>query len=75
MSQDQGLAIDYRILNENTLLAVIEAFVMQEGTDYGPTEYSLESKVQAVKKQLQNGKAELVFDAENQTCSIRRLLC
>ncbi len=75
MSGTEGLSIDYKLLQDDVLRGVIEAFVMQEGTDYGLSEFSLESKVKTVLKQLQSGKAELVFDPETQSCNIRGVLC
>ena len=46
-----------------TLRAVIERFVMREGTDYGARDVlPLESKVKSVMRQLERGDVVVVFD-------------
>lgn len=67
---DPPLVIDYRLLSPETLNRVIEAFVLQEGTDYGLIEHGLATKVKAVEKQLQRGSAVIIFDAATETCLI-----
>jgi uncharacterized protein YheU (UPF0270 family) len=62
--------IPHTAVNSNILRAVIEEFVTREGTDYGPTAFSLESKVALVLKQLEERKVFLVFDPESETCDI-----
>jgi uncharacterized protein YheU (UPF0270 family) len=61
--------IPHRSVSSDILRAVIEEFVSREGTDYG-FEYSLDSKVDAVRKQLDQGKARLFFDSKSETCDI-----
>lgn len=58
-------------LSAEALAGVVEAYVLQEGTDYGHREYSLEEKRAAVERQLRAGEAEIWFDAETQTVDIR----
>ena len=50
--------------------AIIEEFVLREGTDYGQGEYSLEEKVADVERQLERGVARIVFDPKSETCDI-----
>ena len=49
-------------LEPDTLRAVIESFVLREGTDYGLHETSLEDKVVQVLAQLRRGEAHITFD-------------
>lgn len=49
-------------LEPDTLRAVIESFVLREGTDYGLHETSLEVKVAQVLRQVQRGDAHITFD-------------
>ena len=42
----------------DTLRAVVESFVLREGTDYGVHEASLEAKVAQVLLQLRRGEAQ-----------------
>jgi uncharacterized protein YheU (UPF0270 family) len=50
---------------------VIESFVLREGTDYGPREYSLEQKVAHVRAQLERGQARILFDPESNTVTLQ----
>lgn len=49
-------------LEPDTLRAVIESFVLREGTDYGLHETSLEVKVAQVLRQVHRGEAHITFD-------------
>lgn len=48
-------------LEADTLTAIIEQFVLGEGTDYGDTVFSLEQKVAHVRRQLEEKTAVLVY--------------
>jgi uncharacterized protein YheU (UPF0270 family) len=63
------MIIPHTSVSSDVLRAVVEEFVSREGTDYG-FESSLESKVAAVMKQLEQRKVCLVFDTESETCDI-----
>ncbi len=52
------------------LHAVVESYVLREGTDYGEKEFSLEDKVAHVIARLKRGEARIVFDPESETVSI-----
>lgn len=64
------MQIPVDMLKPDVLHALIEAFILQEGTDYGEQEISLEEKVAQVKKHLLQGEADIVFDEETETCHI-----
>lgn len=57
-------------LNEELLHALIESFVLREGTDYGSHEVSLEKKIEDVQKQLSKGKLKITFDPNTETVTI-----
>jgi uncharacterized protein len=57
-------------LSPEALRAVVESFVLREGTDYGVREYSLDEKVQQVMQQLLRGEATIVFDPHTETVQI-----
>lgn len=57
-------------LSPDALRAVIEEFVTREGTEYGDRDVSLDDKVDAVRAQLRDGTAEILFDDETGTCTI-----
>ncbi len=58
-------------LPDELLRAVIEAFVLREGTEYGERDYTLDEKVAHVKLQLQKGEARIVYDPNTQSVDIR----
>lgn len=64
------MIIPYQSLPEETLMAIIEAFVLQEGTEYGLDDVCLDEKILAVKQQLINKTAVLVFSELHQTVNI-----
>lgn len=70
MSSAAPIEIPYERLPEPLLVRLIEEFVCREGTDYGPTEYTLAEKVAQVRRQLAQGKARLLFDQETETTTI-----
>jgi len=64
------MEIPYEKIAPDLLDAIIKEFVLQEGTDYGDSTYSLDQKIDQVKSQIKKGKAMVVFDAETETCHI-----
>lgn len=57
-------------LAPETLRAVIESFVLREGTDYGLHESSLDGKVAQVLAQLRRREAYIVFDPSTESVSV-----
>ncbi len=57
-------------LEPELLRSVVESFVLREGTDYGLQELSLHDKVMRVIRQLEQGKALIVFDPAEETIDI-----
>jgi uncharacterized protein YheU (UPF0270 family) len=57
-------------LGLDTLRAVVESFVLREGTDYGEHETSLETKVAQVLRQLRRGEAHLTFDPATESVNV-----
>ena len=66
----QPVVVPYTELAADLLHAVVESYVLREGTDYGEKEFSLEDKVAHVISQLKRGEARIVFDPESETVSI-----
>ena len=67
----EPVVIPHRMLDTDVLRSVIESFVLREGTDYGEREIPLDEKVAGIHAQLERGIAEIVFDPELETVSIR----
>jgi uncharacterized protein len=68
----QPVVVPYTELGADLLHAVVESYVLREGTDYGEKEFSLEEKVAHVIGQLKRGEARIVFDPESETVSIAK---
>ena len=66
------VVVPYTELAADLLHAVVESYVLREGTDYGEKEYSLDDKVVHVINQLKRGDAQIVFDPETESVSIVR---
>ncbi len=57
-------------LAPETLRALIESYIVREGTDYGDAEYSLDNKVAQVKRQLERGDILLMWDEVLESCNL-----
>jgi uncharacterized protein len=64
------VSVPHTALEADVLRAVIESFVLREGTDYGERELSLDEKFARVLRLLEGGAARIVFDPETQTVAI-----
>ena len=64
------MKIPWQSLSQPALIGLVQEFVSREGTEYGQQEYELETKVAQVVTQLQDGKAEILYDDETQTTSV-----
>jgi uncharacterized protein YheU (UPF0270 family) len=68
----QPVVVPYTELAPDLLHAVVESYVLREGTDYGEKEFSLEDKVLHVISQLKRGEARILFDPETESVSIAK---
>lgn len=57
-------------LNDDTLYAIIEDFILREGTDYGAVDTTKADKVAQVKLQLKQGSAVLVYSELHESVNI-----
>jgi len=57
-------------LSTETLSAIIENFVLREGTEYGSEDVSLNDKISQVHQQLKQGSALLVYSELHETVNI-----
>jgi uncharacterized protein YheU (UPF0270 family) len=63
----EPVIVPHRELVPETLRAVVESFVLREGTDYGAQELTLEQKVSRLMLQLDHGDAQILFDPNTQS--------
>ena len=64
------MIVPHQSLSSETLNAVIEGFILREGTDYGLEEYSLADKILHVIEQLESGVVVLVYSELHETVNI-----
>lgn len=64
------MIIPHQDLNPDTLNSIIKEFVLQEGTEYGAEDVSVDDKIEQVKQQLQLGSAVLVYSELHETVNI-----
>ena len=57
-------------LKEDTLLALVESFILREGTDYGDDEVSLEQKSSQIIQQIKTGKILIVYSELHESCDL-----
>ena len=62
--------VPHTALAQDLLRAVIESFVLREGTDYGERELSLDDKVRRVERLLERGDARIVFDPRTDSVDV-----
>lgn len=64
------IVIPVSALSEDLLTAIIEGFVLREGTDYGASEVPLATKIRQVRQALNRGEVVLTFDPESESTTI-----
>jgi uncharacterized protein YheU (UPF0270 family) len=64
------IVVPHSELSPDALTGVIESFVLREGTDYGESDVSFDTKVMQVRRQLERREAEIVFDPNTESIDI-----
>lgn len=64
------MIIPYQQLCAETLDAVLESFVLREGTDYGEQEASMQSKLDQLRRQVKSGELLLCFDEPTESINL-----
>jgi uncharacterized protein YheU (UPF0270 family) len=57
-------------LSSEALVGIIKEFVLREGTEYGATEVTLETKIKQVERQLERGEVVIVFDEPSESIDL-----
>jgi uncharacterized protein YheU (UPF0270 family) len=66
----EPIVVPYTALAADTLRAVVESYVLREGTEYGERDYTLTDKVAHVMRQLERGEARIIFEPISQSIDI-----
>ena len=67
----EPVVVPHTELEPEVLRAVVESFVLREGTDYGEHEISLDQKVARVIRQLERGEVRIIFDPDSESVDIQ----
>ena len=65
------MIVPHQSLSQDALQSLIEAHVLQEGTDYGGAEIDFRTKCEQVKALLLSQKACIVYDPNTNSADIR----
>jgi uncharacterized protein YheU (UPF0270 family) len=57
-------------LSSDALTGIIEHFILREGTDYGLVEVSFEKKIEQVRRQIERGEIQIMFDPESESVGL-----
>ena len=66
----EPIVVPYTALAADTLRAVVESYVLREGTEYGERDYSLADKVAHVMRALERGEARIIFEPISESIHI-----
>ena len=69
-SDSSFIKIDPEKISHQALEGLIKEFILREGTDYGVKVYTLEEKIEKVKKQLNSGIIIIAYDAELESTTL-----
>ncbi len=64
--------VPFEMLSAEALDAMLEEFVLREGTDYGHSEHTLPGKIAQVKAQVEAGKIRILYDEATESFDIVR---
>ncbi len=64
------MIIPWQQLEPETLNALLESYVLREGTDYGEQELSLKDKLAQIKQQITNGTVLIVYSELHETVNL-----
>ena len=70
MTETRAIEIPWTRLSKDQQNALVESFILREGTDYGHHEHTHEAKVAQLLTALQSGRAHVIFDLDSQTFTI-----
>lgn len=70
LTLEDGVVVPLDQISDDALVALIEAYILREGTDYGDKEVELETKVRQVLEQLASGDVVVVYDAKEDSVSL-----
>ena len=68
--EQERVIVPHDALSREALLGLVDAFVLQEGTDYGHEEPTLERKRADVLAQIDRGEVVIVYDPASEAATL-----
>lgn len=65
------MIIPWQELEEETLINIVESFILREGTDYGEQELSLQQKTERLLTQIRQEKVLIVWSELHESIDIK----
>ncbi|WP_044469852.1 YheU family protein [Mannheimia massilioguelmaensis] len=65
------MIIPWQELEKETLINIVESFILREGTDYGMEELSLAEKTENLLSQIRSGNVTIFWSELHQTIDIK----
>ncbi|EIJ71866.1 YheU family protein [Pasteurella bettyae] len=65
------MIIPWQELEKETLINIVESFILREGTDYGMEELSLAEKTENLLSQIRSGNVAIFWSELHQTIDIK----
>ena len=66
------MIIPWQEVNEDTLIAIVESFILREGTDYGEHETSFDDKKSTLLQQLKKEELVIVYSELHESINIMK---
>ena len=70
VTDPSAVRVPHEDLSPEAFDRVVREFVLREGTDYGQRLFTLDEKVDAVKREVRAGRAVITFDLNLESCSV-----
>jgi uncharacterized protein YheU (UPF0270 family) len=67
------IEIPHESLSSEALNAVLESYILREGTDYGRQEVAYTTKIEQLRRQLHSGQIKIVFDPASESVTLLTL--
>ena len=64
------MIISFEDIEVETLRALVESFILRNGTDYGDDEVSLSKKTEQILNQIHSGKILITYSELHETCDL-----
>lgn len=65
------MIIPWQDLDQQTLMNIVESFILREGTDYGMNELPLATKTASLLAQIKQGKVVIVWSELHQSIDLK----